>query len=141
MRKRTVTRSADGKPGRRRSHRKASSKTKSPVQPRADQPTGATSIDNALAAEEHTIDLKMLRVRITNLIGKAAIPMVEATIAQVNEGHYQPLKMLLELAGVASSDEVDGAEQEDSLAKVLLDRLGLEEGTSDQKPRNAQPMP
>lgn len=73
-----------------------------------------------------SIDLASLRGKITNLVAQNAIAMVQCAIDGVKEeGQYQAIKYLFEMVGlypaVSSTDE----KPDDSLAALLLQRLGL----------------
>jgi len=78
------------------------------------------------APTAETVNLAALRQKITNLVAADALQMVEETIAQVHNGHYQALKYLFEMVGLypalADSQEMP---QPESLAKTLLQRLGV----------------
>ncbi len=73
------------------------------------------------------VDLKVLRERITNLVGKRAVEMVERTMDEADKGHYLAMKYLFEMIGLCpainSGTEVE--EEADSLAKILLERLNI----------------
>ena len=68
-----------------------------------------------------------LRRKISELVAKNALAMVQNAIDAVNEeGQYQGIKYLFEMIGlppaIANSDE---SQAQESLARVLLDHLGL----------------
>ena len=69
--------------------------------------------------------LNSLRQRITELVAANALEMVATTIDQVKEGQYQALKYLFEMIGLYPATGGAETPQEDSLAKILLDRLGI----------------
>jgi len=73
------------------------------------------------------LDLVALRQQITSLVAAEALPMVETTIEQVQNGHYQALKFLFEMIGLYPATGTQEASQEDSLAKTLLRHLGISE--------------
>jgi hypothetical protein len=80
----------------------------------------AATAENADAA-----GLNSLRRRITELVAANALEMVGTTIDQVKEGQYQALKYLFEMIGLYPASVEAENPQEDSLAKILLDRLGI----------------
>jgi len=53
--------------------------------------------------------------------------MVETTIEQVQNGHYQALKYLFEMIGLYPAVGAPEGSQEDSLARTLLRHLGISE--------------
>ncbi len=65
--------------------------------------------------------------------------MVDATIGQVKDGQYQALKYLFEMVGLYPATIENDTPQEDSLAKILLGRLGIAESSdpSAETARNA----
>jgi hypothetical protein len=69
--------------------------------------------------------LELLRQQITKLIASDALDMVAATVDQVKNGQYQALKYLFEMVGLYPAASGEEAAQEDSLAKILLSRLGI----------------
>jgi hypothetical protein len=70
-------------------------------------------------------DLLVLRQQITSLVCAEAVQMVETTIEQVQNGHYQALKYLFEMIGLYPAAGAQEASQGDSLAEMLLHRLGI----------------
>ena len=66
-----------------------------------------------------------LRKEITTLVKSSAVDMVTETIKQVNEGHYAAMKYLFEMIGLFPAPSQEEAPPEDSLARMLLLRLGL----------------
>lgn len=78
--------------------------------------------------EAASADLSLLRAKITDLVARNAIAMVQCAIDGVkDEGQYQAIKYLFEMVGLypAAAGVESGAD--DSLAQVLLQRLGLDE--------------
>ncbi|MGH9548194.1 MAG: hypothetical protein ACRD3W_02420 [Terriglobales bacterium] len=91
--------------------------------------TGTGSARVASAAKpggREAPDLAEIRRRIADIVGSGAIGMVETTIDQVGKGHYLGMKYLFEMIGLYPATSTDDA-AEDSLAAVLLRRLGLPE--------------
>ena len=70
-------------------------------------------------------DLAEIRRHIADLVGNGAVGMVETTIDQVGKGHYLGMKYLFEMIGLYPATSTDDAATEDSLAAILLRRLGL----------------
>jgi hypothetical protein len=75
------------------------------------------------------VDMEALRDQIRNQVCAAAAGMVRTTIEQVNDGHYQGMKNLFEMIGLYPATAVPDRPQEDSLAGMLLSRLGIGEET------------
>jgi len=72
-------------------------------------------------------DLWEIRRHIADMVGNGAIGMVETTIDQVGKGHYLGMKYLFEMIGLYPATSTNDSAEEDSLAAVLLRRLGLPE--------------
>ena len=68
-----------------------------------------------------------LRQQISKLVADDALEMVSSTIEQVNQGQYQALKYLFEMVGLYPATSAEETPQADSLAKILLSRLGISE--------------
>lgn len=68
-----------------------------------------------------------LRQQITQLVADDALEMVSSTIEQVKHGQYQALKYLFEMVGLYPATSTEETPQADSLAKILLSRLGIGE--------------
>jgi len=83
----------------------------------------------AKSAAPGPIDPSALREEIKNLVCGGALRMVRTTIAQVDKGHYQGMKYLFEIIGLFPTTAPQEAHQEDSLAGMLLSRLGMGDGT------------
>jgi hypothetical protein len=73
------------------------------------------------------VDLAEIRQQITNLVGNDAVGMVEITMEEVGKGHYLGMKYLFEMIGLYPATGEDGLLVPDSMAAVLLRRLGLPE--------------
>jgi hypothetical protein len=76
------------------------------------------------------IEMEALRDEIKNVICAAAVRMVSQTIAQVGDGHSQGMKYLFEMIGLFPATESQETHDEDSLAGMLLRRLGIPEETA-----------
>jgi hypothetical protein len=71
-------------------------------------------------------ELSELRQRISELVARNAVPMVQQAIDAVREeGQYQAIKYLFEMIGLYPASAQDDSESQDSLAQVLLEQLGL----------------
>jgi hypothetical protein len=71
-------------------------------------------------------DLSELRRKISELVARNAVPMVQQAIDAVREeGQYQAIKYLFEMIGLYPASAQDDSEAQDSLAQVLLEQLGL----------------
>jgi hypothetical protein len=71
-------------------------------------------------------ELSELRRRISELVARNAVPMVQQAIDAVREeGQYQAIKYLFEMIGLYPASAQDDSESQDSLAQVLLEQLGL----------------
>lgn len=81
----------------------------------------------ANSAGRQARDLAEIRRHIADIVGNGAIGMVETTIDQVGKGHYLGMKYLFEMIGLYPATATNQAAEEDSLAAVLLRRLGLPE--------------
>jgi len=72
-------------------------------------------------------DLAALRKNITELVAQNAIPMVQQAIDAVREdGQYQAIKYLFEMIGLYPATSQEESPVQESLARTLLDRLGLD---------------
>jgi hypothetical protein len=78
-------------------------------------------------APAQTMDLAEIRRQITELVGNGALGMVETTIDEVGKGHYLGMKYLFEMIGLYPAAPTDDAPEQDSLAAILLRRLGVPE--------------
>jgi len=84
-------------------------------------------------------DLETVRSEVIRIVSANALDMVETTIQQVKNGHSQAFKYLFELIGLwpAASTEPEAA-AEDTLAGVLLRRLGLPEDSGALSPADSR---
>jgi hypothetical protein len=78
-------------------------------------------------AVEKAKDLVDIRRQIASLVADGAVGMVEITMEEVGKGHYLGMKYLFEMIGLYPAVSTDDASVEDSLAAILLRRLGLPE--------------
>ena len=109
-----------------KSARKAGAKKTRPVEPEVVTPAG--------------VDLEAVRGEVRNLICDEAVEMAGAVIEQAKGGHYQAMKCLFEMIGLFPAVAPEEKEKEDSLAGMLLNRLGIAEGTHPEAavPKNGQ---
>jgi hypothetical protein len=87
----------------------------SPVPPKPPQPQGP-------------VDQVSLRKEISDVVGREAISMVERVIEGLDIRHYLAMKYLFEVSGLFPKPNQDDTEEDDdSLARTLLSRLGLDQ--------------
>lgn len=88
------------------------------------------------------LNLDVVRQEISQTISKKANSLVTKAIEEAEEGHASPaLKYLFEIGGLypnAAGDDEEPEEQDESLAHVLLRRLGLPDEPADVKPAEPQ---
>jgi hypothetical protein len=105
---------------------KALGKAKSGTKTRQSvQPVIARKLSPLPRETDAGADLVEVRGRIADLVRNNAIEMVETTIDQVGNGHYQGMKYLFEMIGLYPATITDDSAAQDSLAATLLRRLGL----------------
>ena len=90
-------------------------------------------------------DLSALRRKITELVAKNAVAMVQNAIDAVNEqGQYQAIKYLFEMVGLYPAEGNDESEVQNSLAHTLLEHLGFPStatnGSNDGKITSGNPL-
>ena len=76
---------------------------------------------------EANLELAALRRKITELVARNAVTMVQNTIDAVNDGQYQALKYLFEMIGLYPALSDEAASEDASLAAILLRHLGIQE--------------
>jgi|SRR5215469_3471471 len=82
-------------------------------------------------------DLVALRRKITKLVARNAISMVQNAIDAVNEGgQHQTIKYLFEMIGLFPAVVGEDVPEQESLAQRLLESLGMLEVTQTQKAAN-----
>src|SRR5438477_6721076 len=80
---------------------------------------------------DNAADLPALRRQVTELVARNAVSMVQQAIDAVREeGQYQAIKYLFEMIGLYPAASQDQSPVQDSLAKTLLDHLGLSAAVS-----------
>jgi hypothetical protein len=107
-----LLRSRDAR-GAKKSKKKAASRELKPIAP---EPVAQAPIER-----------NALRDDIKTLVCANAVKMVRKTIAQVGNGHYQGMKYLFEMIGLFPAIAQPETHEEDSLAGMLLSRLGIPE--------------
>jgi hypothetical protein len=75
---------------------------------------------------ETPVDIAKIRYQITQAVGGSAVDMVKAAIDEVKKGHYLPMKYLFEIIGLFPGSAVAESPEDDSLAKILLRKLGVD---------------
>jgi hypothetical protein len=73
------------------------------------------------------VDLKKVRQKIKRAVGNKAFEMVQKILENKGDPSYLALKYLFEIAGLYPASSAEETDQDDSLAKILLRRLGLED--------------
>ncbi len=73
--------------------------------------------------------MEALRSHLSDLVRGRAVTMVENTIEQAERGHYQAMKYLFEMIGMFPPTANPDAPREESLAEMLLSRLGIRDET------------
>lgn len=97
----------------------------------------------ATGTTPEAVSFDVLRQQITKLVTDNALAMVDTTIEHVKNGQYQALKYLFEMVGLYPATTDEETPQEDSLAKILMKRLGISEESdpameSERKPVTAR---
>ena len=64
--------------------------------------------------------------------------LVESAIAEADKGHFTAMKYLFEMIGLYPATGRGETPEEDSLAKTLLQRLGLPEEPSHEHPETKE---
>lgn len=71
-------------------------------------------------------ELSEVRRKISELVAQNAVPMVQQAIDAVREeGQYQAIKYLFEMVGLYPAVAREDSASQESLAQLLLDRLGI----------------
>ena len=82
--------------------------------------------------------LPELRQKLTDLVAQNAVAMVQCAIDGVmQEGQYQAIKYLFEMVGIYPATVGEDDAPEDTLSKVLLRHLGVDESKSPMNPAPA----
>jgi hypothetical protein len=82
------------------------------------------------------VDAEQMRQKVRNMVANQAYEMTRSMIGEVIEGGSVPaMRYLFELAGLHPVNlEMEQPEERDSLAKTLLERLGLPEPGGEPQP-------
>ena len=75
------------------------------------------------------VDMEKVRGEISQLVGSSALKMVQSTIEHVHDGKYAAMKLLFQIAGLYPAPKKQEDDSEDTMSKLLFDRLGLSEET------------
>ena len=73
------------------------------------------------------VDLAAIRKEISQVVSSEAVRMVRRVIEGIDIRHYAAMKYLFGMAGLYPATPQEEADDDDSLAKTLLCRLGLAE--------------
>ncbi|MBZ5599546.1 MAG: hypothetical protein LAN83_14645 [Acidobacteriia bacterium] len=73
------------------------------------------------------VDVTAIRREISQVVGEEAVRMVRRVMEGIDIRHYAAMKYLFEMAGLYPAAPQEETEDDDSLAKTLLCRLGLGE--------------
>lgn len=86
-------------------------------------------------------DFAAVRKRINDLVGNQAVGLVQSAIDEADKGHFTAMKYLFEMIGLYPTAGEETMPGEESLARTLLQRLGVPEepadGTGEAKPHPA----
>ncbi|MCU1303041.1 MAG: hypothetical protein JWQ87_3325 [Candidatus Sulfotelmatobacter sp.] len=114
------------------SKRMATRSAKEPSRSTCEIQTRATKVSpKKMAVRELRIstelaDVVKVRENIKNMVWNAAETIATQVIAAANEGQLAAVKYLFEVVGMyPATEETKGTPEEDSLAYILLKRLGL----------------
>lgn len=85
------------------------------------------SVEKDKAISKEPVDIARVRKDISNMVGNSATELVVGMINAAAAGELAPAKYLFEMAGLYPATEETEATnpQEDSLAHILLKRMGL----------------
>jgi hypothetical protein len=72
------------------------------------------------------VDIANIRDQIKQAVGGRAVEVANAAMDGVKNGHYLPMKYLFEVIGIFPASAVAESPEDDSLAKILLRKLGLD---------------
>ncbi len=85
------------------------------------------SAENSKAISKEPVDMARVRKDISNMVGNSATEIAAGMIHAALAGELAPAKYLFEMAGLhPATEETEAADpEEDSLAHILLKRMGL----------------
>ena len=89
-------------------------------------PKKKAGVRGQMPASKNAVEL---RREIEDLVRQEAVPMVDSTIAEAKDGHFAAMKYLFEMIGLFPGMAEAVSEEDDSLAKILLQRLGMTDVT------------
>jgi hypothetical protein len=87
----------------------------------------STEVPQQNEDKPESVNLKKVRQEIKRAVGSEAVKMVRKIVEKKGDPSYLALKYLFEIAGLYPASSAEETEQEDSLAKILLRHLGLED--------------
>ena len=99
-------------------------KKKEETRPETEAPNEVSEQDEGNPGQ---VDLKQVRQGIKHLVESKAVAMVQKILEKKGDPSYLALKYLFEISGLYPANAAEEAEQEDSLAKILLRHLGFED--------------
>jgi hypothetical protein len=70
-------------------------------------------------------DFEAVRKRINDLVGNQAVSLVQSAIDEADKGHFTAMKYLFEMIGLYPETGEEAMPGEESLARTLLQRLGV----------------
>ena len=71
------------------------------------------------------VSLQQVREEIVQLVSEHARDMVLHTIEEANNGHYAAMKFLFEMTGLYPAASEEESQDDNGLAKLLLEQLGI----------------
>lgn len=85
------------------------------------------SVEKSKTISKEPVDMARVRKDISNIVGNSATEIAAGMINAALAGELAPAKYLFEMAGLyPAREETDAANpEEDSLAQILLKRMGL----------------
>jgi hypothetical protein len=90
-------------------------------------PAAQKSVRRKRSTPKRKIDAAKVREDLAGMVKAAAKSITAAVVEQAQQGELAPAKYLLELAGVfpTTNEGEHATEEEDCLARTLLDRLNI----------------
>ena len=105
--------------------KKAKATSKAPAKGTAKGMTGKSAKKPARKGRKE-IDMAEVRKDIAQIVGAGATQMTQAIVGEGLKGQLAPVKYLFEVSGIyPTAPANEGRPEEDSLARRLLDHLGL----------------
>jgi hypothetical protein len=78
------------------------------------------------SAAKPPVDIAKIRDQIKQAVGGRALDLANDAMDGVKNGHYLPMKYLFEVIGLYPASAVAESPEDDSLAKILLRKLGVD---------------